>query len=105
MAYEVYIDDKDLERLYTGQKTKKLDLPPKVVDKFFATIQKLESATGIHDLLADKGMRFEKMKQTENEYSIRLDKKYRLEMTIHWEDEKMRQGKIYLKRISNHYGD
>lgn len=102
---DVIIDDKELEKLYISGQSKKLRLPEQVVDKFFATIQKIEAAVTIKDLLADNGLRFEKLKGNENRYSMRLSGKYRLEMEVEWTDEKRTIGKFYLKTISNHYGD
>lgn len=99
----VFIDDKELEKLYTTGKSSKLRLPEQVVDKFFATIQKIEAATDIHDLLADKGLRFEKLKGADNRYSMRLSQKYRLEMSINWTNESQTTGDFYLLTISNHY--
>ncbi len=102
---EVHLDDKELEKLYTTGKSGKLKLPEHVIDKFFATIQKIESAMTIRDLLADKGLRFEKLKGSTNRYSMRLSGKYRLEMEVEWIDDKLTVGKFYLQTISNHYGD
>lgn len=102
---EVEIDDKELEQLYTTGKSRKLRLPQQVIDKFFATIQKIESAISIHDLWADKGLNFKRLKGYENRHSMRLSGKYRLEMSITWTDENQTIGKFYLLTISNHYGD
>lgn len=102
---EVHIDDKELEKIYITGKSNKLRLPVSVVEKFFAIIQKIESATNIGDIWADKGLRFEKLHGTVNSFSMRLTGKYRLEMEVIWMDEKFTVGKFYLKTISNHYGD
>ncbi|MBK7336851.1 MAG: type II toxin-antitoxin system RelE/ParE family toxin [Saprospirales bacterium] len=100
---EVYFNSKDLEELYRTGYSKKLKLPVQVVDKFFATIQKIEAAETIHDLLADKGLRFEKLKGASNLYSMRLNLKYRLEMTLDWKNEAKTVGIFILIDISNHY--
>lgn len=100
---EVKIDSKELEELYRTGKPRKLKLPGPVVDKFFATIQKIEAAETIHDLLADKGLNFEKLKAHENRYSMRLNRKYRLEMYITWKNEAQTVGVFFLITISNHY--
>lgn len=104
MAYEVFINDKELLKLYTGEKSK-LKLPDHITNKFFATIQKIEAAVNIQDLLADKGPNFEKLKGTANRYSMRLSGKYRLEIEVVWTDDKQASGQFFLKTISNHYGD
>ncbi len=102
---EVFLNNKELEKLYTTGESRKLKLEKQVVEKFFATIQKIESAVAVKDLLADMGLRFEKIKGTEKSYSMRLSGKYRLEMEVEWLDEKNTIGKFFLKTISNHYGD
>jgi proteic killer suppression protein len=102
---EVHLNDKELEKLYTTGKSAKLKLPENIIDKFFATIQKIEAAITIKDLLADKGLRFEKLKGSKSRYSMRLSAKYRLEMEVEWIDDKLTVGKFYLQKISNHYGD
>lgn len=102
---DVYIDDKELERLYIAGKSRKLKLPDHVVDKFFATVQKIDAAVSIHDFWHDKGLKFEKLKGTENRYSMRLSGKYRLEMNVTWENEEMTIGVFSLIAISNHYDD
>ena len=102
-ALEVFIGDKDLEELYRTGRSRKLKLPPQVVEKFFATIQKIEAAETIHDLLADKGLRFEKLTGFENRYSMRLNQKYRLEMRIEWKNEAETIGAFIVLTISNHY--
>lgn len=99
---KVYIDDKELEKLFVTGKSKKLKLPGNVIDKFFATVQKIEAAEDIHDLLSDRGLRFEKLKSSEI-YSMRLNSKYRLEMTVEWQNEASTIGIFILITISNHY--
>jgi len=47
---DVYIDDKELIKLYETGKSKKLKLQPEIIEKFFATIQKIEAAEDIYDL-------------------------------------------------------
>lgn len=102
---DVFIDDKELEKLYETGFSKKLRLPNPVIEKFFSTIQKIESAITIQDLRADNGLRFEKLRGTQNRYSMRLTNKYILETDIFWDDDNQTIGKFYLKTISNHYGD
>jgi toxin HigB-1 len=101
---EVFLDDKELEKLYTTGQSKKLKLDTQVVEKFFASIQKIEAAMSVHDLWADKGLGFESMASS-NRYSIRLNRKYRLEMLITSMDKDCTIGQFHLLKISNHYGD
>jgi len=99
----VFIDDKELEKLYETAKSNKLRLPAQVIDKFLATVQKIEAATTIYDLWADSGLNFEKLKGYKNRYSMRLSGKYRLEMEIKWLNDDQIQGDFILKTISTHY--
>lgn len=100
---DVILNNKELEKLYITGQSKKLRLPEQVIEKFFGTIQKLESSTTIYDLWADKGLRLEKLSGTENRFSMRLSGKYRLETEVIWQDEKKTIGKFLLETISNHY--
>ncbi|TVR71905.1 MAG: hypothetical protein EA408_08100 [Marinilabiliales bacterium] len=98
----VYIIDKDLKNLYETGTSKKLKLRKDIIDKFFATIQKISAARDIYDLWRDPALNFEKYK---DHYSIRLSGKYRLEMKVEWEDEDKSRGDFTIFRISSHYGD
>jgi len=101
----VYINDKELLKLYETGKSKKLRLPVPVIDKFFATIQKIESATSILDFWKNSGLRFEKLKGFKNRYSMRLNIKYRLEIEISWINPEQTIGEFTILEISSHYGD
>ena len=98
----VYITDKDLKNLYVTGTSKKLKLRKDIIDKFFATVQKISAARDIYDLWKDSALNFEKYK---DHYSVRLSGKYRLEMEVEWEDDDKSRGDFYLFRISSHYGD
>jgi len=98
----VYITDKDLKNLYVTGTSKKLKLRNVIIDKFFATVQKISAARDIYDLWRDPALKFEKYK---DHYSVRLSGKYRLEMKVEWEDDYKIRGDFYLFRISSHYGD
>ena len=98
----VYITDKDLKNLYVTGISKKLKLRNDIIDKFFATVQKISAARNIYDLWKDPALKFEKYK---DHYSVRLSGKYRLEMKVEWEDDDKSRGDFYLFRISSHYGD
>lgn len=102
---KVYIDDKELVYLYEKGKAKKMKLPGDVIDKFFATVQKIEAAITIHDLWKNPGLNFEKLKGFKNRYSMRLSGKYRLETEIIWTNPDQTQGDFHLKTISAHYND
>lgn len=95
--------NKELEKLYTTGKSKKLKFPNDIIDKFFARIQQIEAANDIYDLWNDKGLNFEKMTNTQNSYSMRLKIKYRLEMDIDWNNDELTIGDFIITEISNHY--
>jgi plasmid maintenance system killer protein len=95
--------NKELEKLYTTGKSKKLKLSNDIIEKFFARVQQIEAAENIYDLWNDKGLNFEKLKGTENTYSMRLKLKYRLEMEIDWQNSELTIGDFLLTDISNHY--
>ena len=99
---DVHINDKELEKLYKSGKSKKLKLRQDIIDKFFATIQKIDAAKNIYDLWNDPSLNFEKYKK---HYSMRLTGKYRLEMEIKWMNEERTIGEFHLFAISSHYGD
>ena len=100
---DVVLDDKELEKLYTTGKSKKLRLPDLVIEKFQATVQKIDAAVNIYDLWADKGLKFERLQGSKTRFSMRLSGKYRLEMEVEFTDENLTIGVFYLKTISNHY--
>jgi len=100
---EFAFDNKELEKLYTTGKSKKLKLPNDIIEKFFARTQQIEAAHTVYDLWNDKGLNFEKMQGYENLYSIRLKLKYRLEMQIEWKNDEKTIGDFLITKISNHY--
>jgi len=95
---------KKIEDLYVTGKSTKLKLHKKVVYSFFEVVAILEAAINIYDLWKQPSLNFEKLINTENRYSVRLDRKWRLELTIDWQDEKMIVGIIGIEDITNHYG-
>jgi proteic killer suppression protein len=100
---EFTFKNKELEKLYTTGKSKKLKLPNDIIEKFFARIQQIEAANDIYDLWNEKGLNFEKLKGSENSYSMRLKIKYRLEMDIDWKNNELTIGDFIITDISNHY--
>ncbi|OFY68539.1 MAG: hypothetical protein A2V64_04950 [Bacteroidetes bacterium RBG_13_43_22] len=102
---KVFINDKELLNLYKTGRSKKMKLPDDVINKFFATVQKIESAVIIYDLWKNPGLNFEKLKGYKNRYSMRLTGKFRLEMEITWTNTDQTTGVFYLLTISAHYRD
>lgn len=99
----VEFTNKNLEKLYTSGKSSKYKLQPDVLNKFFMRIQQIEAAVTTQDLINQKGLNFEKLTGFSNRYSIRLNKKYRLEMEIKWTNTQLTVGDFYICEISNHY--
>ena len=95
--------NKELEKLYTTGKSKKLKLPKDIIEKFYARLQQIEAANDIYDFWNDKGLNFEKLTNTKNSYSMRLKLKYRLEMDIDWKNNELTIGDFIITDISNHY--
>lgn len=93
--------DLRLEKLYLfGTGSEKY--PQGIVDAFMKRVRTIESALDERDLRALKSLHFEKLKAERNKYCVRLNKEWRLILTI----EKDKDGKIIvLLEINNHYGD
>ncbi|MCG8570540.1 MAG: type II toxin-antitoxin system RelE/ParE family toxin [Spirochaetes bacterium] len=102
---DVIFNNKKLEKLYETGKSNKYKLDKRVITSFFEVISILESANDIYDLWNMPSLKFEKLSGTNNRHSARLNRQYRLEMTIDWTNEKMTVGIIGIEEISNHYGD
>ena len=68
-------------------------------------ISQLEAANNIYDLWQKPSVNFEKLPGFENRYSLRLDRKWRLEIEIEWENKEQTRGKVYIVEVSCHYGD
>jgi proteic killer suppression protein len=101
----VHINNRELIKLYETGSSKKLKLPENVIEKYLATVQKIESATTFHDFWHDTGLNFKKLKGFKNRYSMRLTGKYRLEMEITWKNPEQTIGEFIIVEISSHYGD
>ncbi len=100
---EVVFNNKKLETLYTTGKSNKYKLERAIVESFFEVVAILEAAKDIYDLWKQPSLNFEKLTNSEI-YSARINKKWRLEMSIDWQDEKSTIGIIGIEEISNHYG-
>ncbi|MBU2446830.1 MAG: type II toxin-antitoxin system RelE/ParE family toxin [Bacteroidetes bacterium] len=101
---EFEIENKELLKLYKTGKSRKYRLQPAVLEKFFMRIQQIEAALTIYDIWNNPSLNFESLKGT-NRYSIRVDRKYRLEFEIDWHNEESTIGKFIIKELSKHYGD
>lgn len=99
---DVIFKNKELEKLYKTGESRKLRLPQDIIKEYSFCVQSIIDAADIYDLWNDKSLNFEKLTNTEL-YSMRLKRKYRLEMTIDWQNELCTIGIFGLTDITNHY--
>ena len=100
---EAFFTNKELEKLYTTGKSRKYPLPADITQKFGMCVRKIMAAETIHDFWHDPALNFEKLRGTDNRYSMRLNRKYRIAMDIDWQDENLTIGLAGIDEISNHY--
>ena len=86
-SVKVGFANKYLLELYQKGKSKKYKLPQKLLKKYFMRIQQLETAEDIYYFWKIPKLNFEKLAGHENRFSVRLDKKWRLEFNIDFENE------------------
>lgn len=101
---EIRFLNKKLETLYVSGSSSKYKLDKNVLVSFFEVVAILESAKDIYDLWKQPSLNFEKLHGSPVRYSARLNRQYRLEMSIEWLDEALTVGILGLEDISNHYG-
>jgi proteic killer suppression protein len=92
--------DKKLEQLYTEEKDARF-YPPAVVNRFFELMAIIDGAPDEREFYRLKSLHFEKLRgKRENQYSMRLNKQYRLIMTL----ETDAVGRyVLVVEISDHY--
>jgi toxin HigB-1 len=100
---EIKFLDKDLRNLYTSGKSRKHRLQPSVLQSFFEVMASLESSKDIYDLWKEPSLKFEKMKGCENRFSLRITRKFRLEVELKWENDDKTVGVVGVDKISTHY--
>lgn len=100
---EIVFRNRELLNLLQKGKSRKYRLSDTAVEKLESRIEVLEAATGIYDLWQAASLHFEKMKGYDTRFSVRIDKKYRLEFNIEWTDIKKTTGKVIIINISKHY--
>ena len=75
----------------------------KLCAKFVERIGRIESAETILDLREPPSMEFESLEGYANRFSIRLDRKHRIEFEIEFEDENRTFGSVTVITVSKHY--
>ena len=96
--------NKHLTELYTRGASKKFRfMDRKLCAKFVERVGRIESAETIFDLRDPPSMEFEGLEGYTNRFSVRLDRKHRLEFEIEFEDENRTFGSVTVITVSKHY--
>jgi len=96
--------DEKLVELYTKGKSKKYKfLDKRAIDNFLDCVAQIGAATMIQDWWKRPSLNFESLEGYENRFSMRIDKKHRLEFEIDFEDEQKNKGFVRIFKISQHY--
>jgi toxin HigB-1 len=91
-----------LEKLFQGKEIGKPQYSEDVIKKFKKTILVIQLVANSQDLHKFKGLHFEKLQN--GYFSVRVDKKYRLEFTIEHDNLTIHEI-VVIEELSNHYGD
>ena len=100
---EFTFHDKHLADLYQTGRSRKHRLPPGLAETFVERVNRIEAAVTIADLREPPSMRFEKLAGGQNRFSIRLNRQYRLEFEIAFEDAERTRGAVEILAVSKHY--
>ena len=95
--------NRHLKTLYETGRSKKYPLQQQVIQGFFQVMAAIDAATDIHDFQQRPSLNFERMQGTESRFSLRINRKYRLEVEIDWENEEKTIGILGIDEISTHY--
>lgn len=96
--------NKHLLKLYTEGRSKKYPFMDKALcEKLVEKINRIEAAKDIFDLRNPPSMEFEKLAGHPNRFSIRITRKYRLELEIEFEDKQRTLGRVLIVDVSKHY--
>jgi len=100
---QIEFGKRGLRTLYETGACRKVRLPAEVIRDFVVTVRMLEAAKDIYDLWQEPSLNFEKLHGSKSRYSVRLTRKWRLEMEIEWENDQNTVGILTLVEISSHY--
>ena len=95
--------NKKLEKLYTTGKNNKYKLPKDIIEHFVWLVDIIDAAKNIYDFWNQPALNFEKLEGYENRYSFRINKRYRLEVAMEWENDEHTIGIVGIDEISKHY--
>ncbi len=101
---ETDFKDKNLIELYEKGKNRKFKfIDERLYKKFVERINRIVAADNINDLRFPPSNHFEKLEGFDNRFSIRLDKKIRLEFEIDFDNGEKTYGKVCIIDLSKHY--
>jgi toxin HigB-1 len=96
--------DKHLIELYEKGRSKKYKFIDKALaKKFVERVGRIEAAATIYDLREPPSMEFEALAGYSNRFSIRINRQYRLEFEIEFENEEKMVGFVRILTVSKHY--
>ena len=98
-----YFSNKKLEQLYATGKSIKYKLDKSIIQDFVWLVGVIDAAKNIHDFWNQPALNFEKLEGFKKMYSLRINRKYRLELDIDWENEEQTVGIVGIDEISKHY--
>jgi len=90
----------ELRTLYETGEAPGCKISHHIVDKFVRAIGSLEAACTLEDIRTNRGYNFE---QVGDVYSMRLNRQWRLELTIDWADKQHSRETVYPQHLSKHY--
>ena len=95
---------KHLIDLYTKGASQKFKFVNKALaKKFVERVNRIDAANTIYDLYEPPSMEFERLKGADNRFSIRIDKKHRLEFEMEFSDDEKTTGEALIVDVSKHY--
>lgn len=102
---EVKFISKELRMLYeTGHSRKYSKIPQVIVKKLSRAVAVLQASVVIQDVWKFPAYKFEHLASSDI-YSMRLDRVWRLEMSIEWTNDDCTIGIIGLSDLTRHYGN
>ena len=101
---ETDFKNKKLIILYENGKHRKYKfVDERIYRKFLEKVNRILAADNINDLRFPQSNHFEKLTGHESRFSLRVDRKIRLEFEIDFEDEAKTKGKCWIIELSQHY--
>jgi toxin HigB-1 len=93
----------ELEQLYTKGQSRKYKFPKDIVKRYIMRINTISAATTIYDFWNDPTLNFERLQGLEDVFSMRINIKYRLIISIDFADVDKTYGTVIIEDITNHY--